>query len=425
MAAGLATPPSIDWTEDDGLYQRVQKWTLRVEDMMLGPLAMAKEPAKTRILMCWLPEKITDIVRAAGKVTENNYSKVTEFLLNWAKPKTTEYNSFKQLLALKQGSMNFEQFVARITQLVNDCNYTADKELTIKNFIVTKANSNTAYRECVKAGPDATLDKILEIYRQDAAVDAHIRRQHSDSSTVHQVNAELNFSREGEEDVHKLHKKRRYTQSSKSPTPEKRYRGNTGRACHWCGNSHKPRECPAYGKECLNCGIKNHFARVCNKRKSPRNSPNRSPNSARSSHFRNQRSSNVKKLEPDFDHTEAIRNLQEEFNQMKMQQQRQVSAHSLRTTPATPQSQNSRTDFLPPFFISRKEMSTPQTSVKMLQTEVIEVCQLSERNPEHIRPAWISKSKDAAIEQIDCEVDTGAGCNVISHTQAKELYNQE
>ena len=61
----------------------------------------------------------------------------------------------------------------------------------------------------------------------------------------------------------------------------------------------------------------------------------------------------------------------------------------------------------------------------MLQTEVIEICQLSERNPEHIRPAWISKSKDAAIEQIDCEVDTGAGCNVISHTQVKELYNQE
>ena len=121
MAAGLTTPPSIDWTEDDGLYQRVQKWTLCVEDMMLGPLATTKEPAKTRILMCWLPEKISDILRAAGKVTENNYSKVTEFLLNWATPKTTEYNSFKQLLALKQGSMNFEQFVARITELVILC----------------------------------------------------------------------------------------------------------------------------------------------------------------------------------------------------------------------------------------------------------------------------------------------------------------
>ena len=93
-----------------------------------------------------------------------------------------------------------------------------DKELTIKNFRVTKVNSNTAYLECVKAGPDSTLDKILEIYREDAAVDAHIHRQHSDSSAVHQVNAEINSSKEGEEDVYKLHG---YTQSSKSSTKKR------------------------------------------------------------------------------------------------------------------------------------------------------------------------------------------------------------
>ena len=35
---------------------------------------------------------------------------------------------------------------------------------------------------------------------------------------------------------------------------------------------------------------------------------------------------------------------------------------------------------LPPFFISQKETNMPQTSVKMMQTETIEVFQLSERN---------------------------------------------
>ena len=61
----------------------------------------------------------------------------------------------------------------------------------------------------------------------------------------------------------------------------------------------------------------------------------------------------------------------------------------------------------------------------MLQTETAEVCQLSERNSEHIRPAWISKSKDLPIQQIDCEVDTGAGCNVLGYNQAKELSKEE
>ena len=56
---------------------------------------------------------------------------------------------------------------------------------------------------------------------------------------------------------------------------------------------------------------------------------------------------------------------------------------------------------------------------------MIEVCQLSERNSEHIQPAWISKSKDSEIKQIDCEVDTGVGCNVIGLKQAKKLCKQE
>ena len=38
---------------------------------------------------------------------------------------------------------------------------------------------------------------------------------------------------------------------------------------------------------------------------------------------------------------------------------------------------------------------------------------------------WISKSKNSSISEIDCEVDAGAGCNVIRYKQVKELYGQE
>ena len=67
----------------------------------------------------------------------------------------------------------------------------------------------------------------------------------------------------------------------------------------------------------------------------------------------------------------------------------------------------------------------PQVSIRKLQMDTTEICQLSERNSEHIRPAWISKAKNSAIEQIDYEVDTGAGCNVIGLNQAKKLCKQE
>ena len=135
-------------------------------------------------------------------------------------------------------------------------------------------------------------------------------------------------------------------------------------------------------KACLHCGILNHFARVCNKRQSPRNSPSSSPKrpqSPRNGPFRNYKSSNVNRLESEVDQAMVIRNLQEQLNHIQMQQQKQVNTHRLRTTPVFKMPNDNGVDYPPPFFISRNEPRTPQASVKMLQTETVEVCQLSER----------------------------------------------
>ena len=70
----------------------------------------------------------------------------------------------------------------------------------------------------------------------------------------------------------------------------------------------------------------------------------------------------------------VIQNLQEQLNQLQMQQQREINTHSLRTSPISAQPYNSMSAHPPPFFILRKEANMPQTSVKMMQTETIEVC---------------------------------------------------
>ena len=38
---------------------------------------------------------------------------------------------------------------------------------------------------------------------------------------------------------------------------------NKEKKCTYCGYTHEIRKCPAYGKECNNCGDKNHFSTVC------------------------------------------------------------------------------------------------------------------------------------------------------------------
>ena len=50
--------------------------------------------------------------------------------------------------------------------------------------------------------------------------------------------------------------------------------------CHFCGMSWTPvhrNRCPARGKKCNNCGIENHFAKVCRKPKDPNSYPKPKP----------------------------------------------------------------------------------------------------------------------------------------------------
>ena len=189
-----------------------------VEDMMLCPLTTYKEPSKTRTLMCWLPENTKELVPEAGKDTENNYRKVTKFLLDWAKPQTTVYNDFRTLRTLNQGSMSFEQYVAKVKKLVNNCDIenAEAKESMIQNFTFTGAISQTAYRQCVKAGTGAKLDRILDITRNEAAVQAHFSSRLYSQPSVHQVSADSHSPKKGgEEDIHKLHDKRRHNQNTR------------------------------------------------------------------------------------------------------------------------------------------------------------------------------------------------------------------
>ena len=55
--------------------------------------------------------------------------------------------------------------------------------------------------------------------------------------------------------------------------------------CHFCGinwTSEHRNKCPARGKKCKNCGIENHFAKVCRKPKDPSSYPKPRPGSTMS-----------------------------------------------------------------------------------------------------------------------------------------------
>ena len=43
----------------------------------------------------------------------------------------------------------------------------------------------------------------------------------------------------------------------------------------------------------------------------------------------------------------------------------------------------------------------------------------------HINPLWLSQESSSQIFQIDCEVDTGASCNIFRLYKAKALFRED
>ena len=54
---------------------------------------------------------------------------------------------------------------------------------------------------------------------------------------------------------------------SKSDQKSDTNQNSNGKKCKFCGQIHKPRECPAYGQECHKCKKKNHWVNCCQTKK--------------------------------------------------------------------------------------------------------------------------------------------------------------
>ena len=75
-----------------------------------------------------------------------------------------------------------------------------------------------------------------------------------------------------------------------------------------------------------------------------------------------------------------------------------------------------------PYFMSKEEL--PQTTCNNLKTVQVSKLGANEQS-KHIQPAWIAQSQSSKKHQLDVEIDTGAGYNVMPLHKVQELFSQE
>ena len=151
------------------------------------------------------------------------------------------FERFKFNSANQTESETVDQYVIRLRQLAESCEYEALKEGLIRDRLVMGTNDISTRDRLLKERPVPDLNKCVDFLRATELSKAH--------------RGQLRGIEEKTENVHAT---RQFKQKHKA-------QNNSVNDCKYCGKGH-PRDkekCPAYGKTCKKCGKSNHLATVC------------------------------------------------------------------------------------------------------------------------------------------------------------------
>lgn len=180
---------------------------------------------------------------------ENDIKKLIDKFENYCLPKvnvTYERYIFRNIM---QNNRQFDNFLVELKTKVKTCDYQQLTESLIRDQIVIGTDSKTL-RERLLREANLTLEKAENICRTAEICKAQTL----------QFNAP---------EVHNIRSKRSSKSDSRGhrQSKSKNVQSTKFSKCRNCGYTHEPKQCPAFGKTCYACNLKNHFGSVCRNKK--------------------------------------------------------------------------------------------------------------------------------------------------------------
>ena len=134
-----------------------------------------------------------------------------------------------------------DQYLNRLRKLASTCAYDSVCDERIRNRLVIGIKSHEVRKRLLREKA-LTLNTALDIITAaETAIDQ-----------LKKIDGEIETS------VHAV--------KYKGKKPDFTRRVETVKQCKYCGTNYNLRQCPAYGKKCSKCNMKNHFAKMCRSR---------------------------------------------------------------------------------------------------------------------------------------------------------------
>lgn len=157
------------------------------------------------------------------------------------------YASFKFLEIKQEKGEKFSDFYSRLRCAVVECNYGQLMERMLRDKII-----------------QGILDKPLQerLIRETSKKAKTLQEVVSECKTAEHSKAQASEMNENKISIDALKNNRNHVKSARLMHKRAREQKKEFN-CRYCGKTHEPKKCPAFGTICRNCEGKNHWAKVC------------------------------------------------------------------------------------------------------------------------------------------------------------------
>ncbi|XP_035226360.1 uncharacterized protein LOC118198719 [Stegodyphus dumicola] len=249
-------PPAPLTFSVGNVKEKWKKWKQELENYLLATEKDAK-PDKTKIaiLLNLLGSEgleIFNTFRFEPPENKEKYEEVLKSFEDYCSPRqNVVYERYKFFSCSQQEGQTIECYVTQLKTLASTCEFAEQENGLIRDRIVLGIRDRSLTERLLRES-NLGLEKAIEIVRAAETSKEQLRNMKDDPATVNSVK-----------------KYRKQQHQSKQSVPPKLSSQQKQSAleydCKKCGRRHKYRDCPAFGKTCAKCKVKNHFAARCPK----------------------------------------------------------------------------------------------------------------------------------------------------------------
>ena len=267
-------PPSIpvktlsfNW-DNVNLHEQWKLFSKQCKFLLIndGPFSKHPEPALIAAVLNWLGPRFYLVfnilnfdadVRGKSKkddvlfMFESHFKPTQSVLQSWYQPGSIYSSQCKDQT----------EFMSKLHDVANDCSFANKNEVVNFLFLIHNTNERVKYQLKEKM---KTTDSLTDILQLAQTVESTVQMETLSKQLLQKV-GKLNTTT----DVYAVqkchHSKNKHFQSNSRSTSGRKASSwdKGGKKSGNCGHSHLPKQCPAYGKECFKCKMRNHFSKLC------------------------------------------------------------------------------------------------------------------------------------------------------------------